>query len=389
MRIAYFSDNFYPEISGISDSVITTGEELRKHGHGVVYVSPWYPQAAYTASRDPLRDALPIKRIPSLPFPNSPTGQSRNALPLGASIRFLKRFKPDILHTQSPYGTGLEAVIASKLLGVPLIGTNHTPLEEFLHYLPGGTLIEPLALRYESWYYNRCRFVSAPYQGLIDVMRTRGFKREGRGQANPVPFSASPKSEEQKRVCKVELSIPGPMLLSSGRLAPEKNVDVVLRAFALVLKKIPDATMVITGHGSAEENLRKLAGDLHLGNRVRFSGFVTPEKLEQLYCTAEVYVVMSTAETQSLSLMQGFANGVPAVVARSHGLIDFCPPECGFQVEPGDIVTLADKIQLLLTEPLHQGMGRAGVEFVKKFSPAHMADAWEEIYNRVLRESRG
>lgn len=385
MRIAYFSDNFYPEISGISDSIITTGEELRRRGHEVVYVGPWYPQSAYKASRDSARDKLPIKRLPSLPFPNSPTGQSRNVIPFGASIPFLRRFKPDILHTQSPYGTGLEALIASKLLGVPLVGTNHTPLEEFLHYLPGGRIIRPLALAYETWYYNRCRFVSAPYQGLIDAMRTRGFKREGRGQANPVPFSASQKSEEQKRACKVELSIPGPMLLSSGRLAPEKNVDVVLRAFALVLKHIPNATMVITGHGSAEASLKKLAAELGLGNSVRFVGFVKPEKLEQLYCTAEVYVVMSTAETQSLSLMQGFANGVPAVVARSRGLIDFCPPGCGFQVEPGDIKTLAQKIELLLTEPLHQGMGRAGIEFVQKFTPAKIAGEWEKIYEQYKK----
>ena len=389
MRIAYFSDNFYPEISGISDSIITTGEELRTRGHEVAYVSPWYPASAYKASRDAARDKLLTKRLPSIPFFNSPTGQSRTVISVGASIPFLLKFKPDILHTQSPYGTGLEALLASKLLGVPLVGTNHTPLEEFLHYLPGGRLIAPLAFAYETWYYNRCRFVTAPYQGLIDVMRTRGFKREGRGQANPVPFVASPKSEEQKQACKLELDIPGPMLLSSGRLAPEKHVDVVLRAFALVLKKIPSATMVITGHGSAEQNLKKLAGELQLGNSVRFVGFVTPEKLEQLYCTAEVYVVMSTAETQSLSLMQGFANGVPAVVARSRGLIDYCPPGCGFQVEPGDIKTLAEKIQLLLTEPLHQGMGSAGVEFVKKFSPTAIADTWESIYLTVLNAPRG
>ena len=386
MRIAYFSDNFYPEISGISDSIITTGEELRKRGHEIAYVSPWYPKKAYKASRDKARDALTIKRLPSLPFYNSPTGQSRTVVPFGASIPFLKRFKPDILHTQSPYGTGLEAVLASKMLNIPLVGTNHTPLEEFIHYVPAGKLIEPLALAYETWYYNRCRFVSAPYQGLIDNMRARGLKSDGRGQANPVPFSASVKTEEEKKQCKLDLNVPGILVLVSGRLAPEKKVDVVLRAFANVLQTHPTATLAITGHGSNEQLLKNLARELGIEERVRFLGFVKPEKLDELYCTAEVYVIMSTAETQSLSLMQGFANGVPAVAARSRGLVTFAPEACAFQVEPGNVEELRTRlVELIDNDELRIRMGRAGAEFVKILTPAHIADDWEKIYDQYKK----
>jgi glycosyltransferase involved in cell wall biosynthesis len=120
---------------------------------------------------------------------------------------------------------------------------------------------------------------------------------------------------------------------------------------------------------------------LGIGKQVRFVGFVPPEKLEQLYCTAEVYAIMSTAETQSLSLMQAFANGVPAVAAAARGLVDYCPPQCGYQVAPGDIEALAERlIELLQNKPLREQMGIAGVEFVKKFSPTHVAEEWEVIY---------
>ena len=334
MRIAYYSDNFYPEISGISDSIITTGTELARRGHEVMYVAPWYPAKSYKASRDAERDKLYIVRLPSIPMPNSPTGQSRIALPIGRSISLVRAFKPDVIHVQSPYGTGLEGMLTAKLLGIPLVGTNHTPLEEFLHYVPGGTFIKAPALVYDSWFYNRCRLVTAPYYGLITEMRSHGFKRPGQAMPNPVPFMASPKNEEQKAVCKTELNIPGRLILSSGRLAPEKNVDVVLHALKKILPKFPDVILAITGHGSHEKSLKALAHKLGIEKNMRFVGFVMPDKLEQLYCTAEVYVVMSTAETQSLSLMQGFANGVPAVAARARRLIYFVPPPFGFFFSP-------------------------------------------------------
>lgn len=386
MRIAYFSDNFYPEISGISDSIITTGEELRRRGHQVLYVGPRYAPRDYKSGKDPAREALGIVRLPSLPMSNSPTGQSRIALPIGASLRALRAFKPDMLHTQSPYGTGLEALLASRVLQVPLVGTNHTPIEEFVHYAPMGKYFEGPARRYDAWYYNRCAFVTAPYQGLIDNMRTRGFKRDGRAQANPVPFAGRPSDAAEKASAKRELNAGGPVLLCSGRLAPEKKVDDILKAAALLIKEFPSLLLCITGHGSAEESLKQLAASLAIEKNVRFMGFVNEARLANLYVASDAYVIMSTAETQSLSLMQAFAAGVPAVAAKARGLADYTPADAGFLVEPGDTAALAARLTELLNDDALRGrMGVAGAKFVETLSPAHIAQAWEKIYRDVLK----
>ncbi|MDO8548424.1 MAG: glycosyltransferase [bacterium] len=382
MRIAYFADNFYPEITGISDSVITTGEELRKRGHEVVYVAPWYPKKEYKKNHRP--DIL-VKRLPSLPFPNSPTGQSRIVVPLGFALPFMRRFKPDIIHAQSPHGAGLEALLASRVLGVPLIGTEHTPVEEFFHYSPAvAHTFGAMWLWWEQWYYNRCRFVTAPYQGLIDEMRKRGLHVEGRGQANPVPFASTPSTAEEKTAAKVELKLDGPALLCSGRLAPEKKVGDILKALALLVKDFPTLTLIITGHGSAEPSLKKLVQELKIEKNVRFVGFVDSSQLPLLYRAADVYVIMSTAETQSLSLMQAFAAGLPAVSAKARGLVDYTPPEAGFLVEPGAIAGLAARLtELLKNDSLRERMGLAGAQFVTTLSPAHIADEWEKIYSSL------
>lgn len=395
MRIAYFSDNFFPEITGIADSIITTGQELTRRGHEVVYVAPRYSEKDYRyvhnaemekSSMHDARKDLPGHRLPSLQFPGSPTGQSRFVIPMGTSIRYLRSFKPDVIHTQSPFGTGLEALWAARRLHVPLVGTNHTPIEEFIGYSPiGGDLPSKMARRFFAWYYDRCAYVSAPYPGLIESMKEAGFKSKAHAIANPYlsKLFTRPTASE-KEAAKVRRGLTGPVILYSGRLAPEKHIDVIIKALAQVRKKIP-ATLVITGHGIAEIPLRTLAKELNMEECVRFTGFVGFERLCEFYHAADVFVIMSTAETQSLALMQAYGSALPAIVARARGLVHYTPPECGYLIEPGDLNALVESMERLLADAnLRATMGHAGAEFVKRFTPGIIADEWEAIYRSVI-----
>ncbi|HYF12683.1 MAG TPA: glycosyltransferase [Candidatus Paceibacterota bacterium] len=392
MRIAYFSDNFYPEVSGITDSILTQGDEMKKRGHEVLYVAPYYAKRDYEATlvKDEKGNVIPepereynVVHIPSLFFPGSPTGHGRIALPLLASLSKVKRFKPDIIHTQTPYGAGLEALFVSRILGVPLIGTNHSPIEAYIEYspipFPG---LEHIAKRYDSWYYNRCHYVTAPYQGLIDLMRGRGFKKPGGGQPNPISLEQfTPTTPEEKQDYKKALGIEGPLIVYAGRLAPEKHVDDILRAVGRLVEIFPNILFVASGHGSAQKSLKLLAHQEKIREHVRFPGFVTSEELSILYKAADVFVIMSTAETQSLVLMQAYASGTPAVVARAGALPEFTPPECGFVVDVGSDAQLSQKIELILKDsPLREKMGRAAINYVQQFSPEKIAAQWEKIY---------
>ena len=383
MRIAFFSDNFDPELSGITDTILMTGRELKRRGHDICYVGPRYSVKDYEKVGRPCPeskgsdtiDGMPAVRLPSFHVP-SPTGQSRFALPLHGSFKFLEDFKPDIIHTQSPYGTGWEALAAAKHLRVPLVGTNHTAVEDFFPL--------PSVMRaYDAWYYNHCAYVTAPYGALITRMREKGFRRPGRAVANPVELvNFNPATKEEKAEQKRLFSLPGPVVLCVGRLGAEKKVDVTLRAVALLVRKFPTLTFVATGHGAAEASLKKFARKLGISANVRFVGFLPRAAvLPNMYKAADAFAMMSTSDSQSIALMQGYASGVPAVCARSRGLPDYTPAECGFLVEPGDSRALAEKLSLLLTdEALRERMGRAGQTFVAQFSPEKIAEEWEGIY---------
>ena len=381
MRIAFYSDNFYPELSGIVDSILLTGQTLMKHGHDVMFVGPHYPDAAYRAakcsrSEDQTCIGAPSLRMPSTHLPFSPTGQSRVAIPTGSTFRAVRKFKPDVIHTQSPYGAGLEAVRVARRLNVPLVGTNHTVIEEYFHLTPN------IMRRYERWYYNHCAYVSAPYQGLIEHMREAGFRREGGAVPNPVNLSVfcPPETGRGERAVTI---------LYSGRLSDEKRIDVALRAFALLVPRFSTLSFVIAGAGAGRPKLEALVHELNVSEQVRFTGFLPHEELDREFCNADIFIIMSTSDSQSLTLMEAYATGLPAVGARSHGLIDYIPSACGFLVEPGDYRAAAAALEKLISDKeLRERMGAAGSTFVAQFSPDNMARRWEEVYQRVIDTHR-
>jgi 1,2-diacylglycerol 3-alpha-glucosyltransferase len=392
MRIAIYTDNFFPELSGIADSVITLGRELTKRGHTVAYVAPAFPLKEYSRGGSGIEKDLtpnmihgmPIYRLPAFRLPGSPNDQQRVAIPTGRTHAAIKNFLPDIIHTQTPFGAGLEALRAAKKFKIPLVGTNHTPVEEFTP-LKISMVTWP-ARRYFAWYYNHCLFMSSPYEGIIKDMREAGLRVRAHAVSNPVPVEKfTPVSTERRSALKQELNLPGPTILYTGRLATEKHVDVIMRALKRLLPQFPSLTLIATGHGAAESSLKSLAEELTIKEHVRFPGFVNADEYPKLYQASEVFAMMSTAETQSLSLMQAYASGIPAVVVRARALPDYTPLGIGFVIEVGDDKALSERISQLLTdETLRTTMGAAATAYVQKFSPPHIAERWEKIYTEAI-----
>lgn len=389
MRIAYFSDNFYPELSGITDTIITTGKELHKRGHEIIYVGPYYAKEQYAIAKkqyplkpeDDRMDGMRFLRLPSLPTPLSPTGQSRFAFPWGSALAEVARFKPDLIHVQSPYGLGFAAKRMAKRLKVPLVGTNHTAIEDFFP-LPF------LMRRYDAWYYNHCDYVTAPYQALIDRMREVGFSKAAHAVANPADLHAfTPASDAERWEHKKSFGVTGPVILYAGRLGIEKRVDVIIRALPSLVKEFRTLTFVATGHGAAERSLLALAQKLGVGKHVKFTGYLSREMLPHAYKAADCFAFMSTSDSQSIALMQAYASGIPAVCARARGLPDYTPRSAGILIEPGDHTSLAAALRLLLNDAgLRARMGAAAVEYSKRFAPSTIADEWERVYKDVLKK---
>ncbi len=393
MKIAMFSDNFYPELSGISDSIVMSARELASLGHEVVIYAPRYSKRDFLrynvlGEEVDLGEHVKIRRLFSMPYPGA-TQQSRLAF-----LTFLRWISlsgewPDIIHTHLFFGVGFEGLIASRMLGVPLVGTSHTPIVEFMRYSPiESELFTRLASWFVSWYYNRCDLVTAPSRGILDEMKTCGFRQPSRVISNPVDLQLfQPVSDEERAALKRQFGLSDFTVIYTGRLATEKHIDVIIRAIADLRQHIPDITFAITGHGDAELPLKRLTEEIGVTDRVKFFGTLKLEDHVKVYQASDVFTIASTAETQSLSLMKAMAVEIPVIGARARALPEYINERNGFLVEPGDVAGFAEKILYLFRHPEERkALGKEGRKLTQRFLPGRIATEWASAYESTHRE---
>lgn len=399
MKIAIFSDNFYPEMSGISDSILVIGKTLAKRGHEVNFYVPFYSEKDFATSKlkaEELRlgDRIRIIRLWSIPYPPAPTNQGRMVIPLLSSYRHIRKFNPDVIYTQLFFGAGLEALMLSRLLRKPLIGTSHTPIAEFLAYAPvQWDWLKRLGFWYVNWYYGKCALTTAPSQGILTEMQATGFSGTSVALSNPVELAHfQMATDEKKKELKKKFHFSGPTVLYTGRIAEEKHIDVILRAIAVVRQTVPDITFAITGHGSFEQKLRTLAKELSVEGQVHFLGYLDEATFTEVYQAADMFAVMSTAETQCLSMMHAMASGIPVLGADARALPEYIHEGNGFVIPVGDVAALSEKIVFLCTHPkVRERLGLGGYQYVKNFSVSFIIDEWEKIFQKFSgeRDRRG
>lgn len=383
MKIAIFSDNFFPEISGISDVIIATAKKMSILGHKINIYVPKYSKKNYKKvglKRKEINISKNIKiiRLKSLPFPTG-TGQGRIVIPYGSVIKKIKKFNPDIIHVHLPFGTGMEGLIASKLLKIPLVGTNHTPIEEYIKFA------KKIIIKYNIWFYNQCDFVSSPGKTIFSKMNKYNFYAPHKVIYNPVDLPLKVFSKKEVKKFKDENNLSGFILLYVGRLAKEKNIDVIIKALPTIQKNIPNTTLVIVGKGTEEDNLKKLAKEKGVLDSVRFLGFKKGESLAKIYSLSDLFITMSQVETQSLAVMKASLYSKPIIVANFRGLKESVGNNNGFLVKLGDYKTLAKKVIYLYKNPnIRKSMGRNGRKFVSRFSPEKITKQWLKIYKQVI-----
>ena len=389
MKIAFFSDNFYPELSGISDSIILLAKGLEKRGHEVYFFVPYYSPKDFEKSSLPpkeidLGEKIKIRRLFSLPFP-TPTEQGRLVIPTVLPWIALQKWNPDIIHTQLFFGAGVSALLSAKGLKIPLVGTNHTVVTEFVRYSPiKADWMGNLSSKYTTWYYNRCDFVTAPSQSVIQEMKYYGLRRPSEVISNPIDTEIFTPQQMNRSEVKKKFGLSNNTLVYAGRLAAEKNIDVMLQAVALVKKEIPNITLALAGRGVATAELKGLAKKFQIEDSVKFLGPLSKPQLAQVFSASEVFVITSRSETQSLTLMQAMAVGLPALGVKAWALPEYINEKNGFLVEANDYQSLAQKIVALMQNPgLRKQMGREAWRFVQNFSTLHIAKKWETLYKQV------
>jgi glycosyltransferase involved in cell wall biosynthesis len=177
------------------------------------------------------------------------------------------------------------------------------------------------------------------------------------------------------------------VILFMGRIHPIKGIDILLYAFAKMIKDSKvNATLVVAGPDDGF--LKKCIGIVKTYNinNVIFPGQLDDMERIDAYVDADVVVLPSRYETFSMTVLEAYACGKPVIASNVGGLRDLViDKETGILVEPGNVNELSRALLVSLSEDNIAKWGLRAREFVKQFSVEKVVDKLEQIYVNVLR----
>jgi len=176
-----------------------------------------------------------------------------------------------------------------------------------------------------------------------------------------------------------------PRFLSNRNLYPLYNVACILKAFAIVQKEYPDASLVLAGDGKERANLERLAKQLELRNFV-FTGLVAPSEMPKLYDAADVFLNSSNIDNMPGSILESFASGVPVVTTDAGGIPYMVSHErTGLLVARDDHEALAQASLRLLKDPeFASAMTKRAYEELAKYTWPAVRVEWLNLYEKLV-----
>ncbi|WIE76911.1 glycosyltransferase [Curtobacterium sp. MCSS17_007] len=376
LRVMIAADTFPPDVNGAATFAEQLAVGLAERGHEVHVVAPASSSHHGTFDEEHRGVVLTVHRLKSYKWPWH--AWLRFVWPW--SVRkwtgpILDAVQPDVVHIQSHIVIGRGIVQEAHERGIRIVGTNHFMPENLLEYVPFGRRTLPIALKV-AWNdaaktYRLADAITTPTVLAADYLReaiagqqvlaiscgldaSRYTARSGRPAGNDIVFV--------------------------GRVAPEKNLDVLVRALPLLPAEL-HATLTVIGGGEMIPKLQTLVQELGLTDRVRFAGFVSDEAKRTALTNGTVFAMPSTAELQSISSLEAMASGLPVVAADSMALPHLIDGN-GYLFTPGDVHDLAAKLTQVLqaSDQDYQAMRERSLAMIEAHDINRTLATFESLY---------
>ncbi len=301
LRVAVVTETYPPEVNGVAFTLQRVVDGLRERGHQVQLVRPRQssdPQDGAATHADVLLRGMPIPRYPHLQL----------GLPARKRLQALwSRQRPDVVHIATEGPLGWSALRVARKLRIAVTSDFRTNFHAYSSHYGMGWLSKPI-MAYLKRFHNQTLTTMVPTAALAERLAAAGFERlqvVGRGVDARI-FDPALRSAALRQRWGADES--GPVLLCVSRLAREKNLALLIRAYAQARLQAPQTRLVVVGDGPARAELQAQAPD------AIFTGQLSREELARAYASADVFAFPSRTETFGNVVLEAMASGL-AVVA--------------------------------------------------------------------------
>ncbi|KAJ7697245.1 hypothetical protein B0H17DRAFT_1197643 [Mycena rosella] len=312
LRVAIIAENFLPKIDGSTITLAHLLQHMKSTGVRAMLFGPESGMTEYEGCRLFGTFGVPLRVYPGLKINFiSP-----------AFIRALRAFAPDVIHLVDPIWLGVQALAAIAVLfpGTPVVTSHHTNLPTYAAVF-GYPYYHHRTWAVHAYLHSFARYTLVPSASTAGLLAQKGFanlrvceRGVDRGMFDPalrspalrLAWGAAPTDT---------------IILSVGRLSPEKNLALLVEAFALLPPAArAHAKLVFVGDGPWDGELRALCRER--GVEAVFTGQLTGRELGEAFASADVMSSPSITETFGQVTLQGMASGLPVVGLHVEGTAD-------------------------------------------------------------------
>ncbi|QWT21159.1 glycosyltransferase family 1 protein [Bacillus sp. NP157] len=375
MRVGIVTETYAPDVNGVALTVQSLARGLVRRGHAVDLIRPIH------GATPPLADAgMDVLEVEGASVPRY--AGLRFGLP--ARFRIERRWRaerPDAIYVATEGPLGWSAVSAARRLGIPVATGFHTRFDFYVGHYGFGALT-PLVRRYLARFHRRAHTTLVPTGQLAGELNDLGVHdvRVLRRAVDTQRFHPERRSDELRASWGVDADTP--VVLSVGRVAPEKNLDVVIDAWRALERRVPGARCVIVGDGPGRAALEAAHPD------VIFAGTRRGDDLAAFYASADLFVFPSLTETFGNVVLEAMSSGIPVVAYAEAAAREFIRNgQNGIRVAPGNEGGLVERAATLGADPTALvAMGRAARASVAGLSPESVVSEFESIMHSLAEE---
>jgi glycosyltransferase involved in cell wall biosynthesis len=367
MKMAIFTDTFYPDINGVARTLKRLTDYLHKQKISFKVFAPKSTGENEYVSEN-------IHRFEGLSFFLYP--ECRLALPKPKQInKELQAFSPDLIHVATPFNMGLCGIYYAKKLNIPLVGSFHTDFEQYLSYyeLP---FLSKIIWKYMYWFHQPFEKLFVPSQDTYEKLKGQHFRNleiwpRGVDCQHFHPHHSERTVREKYRINKRYI------LTYVGRLAPEKDLMTLMS----IAKGLPEnfrkhIQWIIAGDGPLRKNLEHEAPE-----NMIFTGYLSGVQLAEIYSVSDLFVFPSPTETFGNVVLEALASGTPVIGSNSGGVKNIISQgNTGILCQPGAVEQFIHAIVHLLSHDRERWqMALEGRKYA-------LSQKWDNIFEHLIRQ---